>query len=576
MYVRPETLTLLYLSIFLAVITRWDRHPRLALSAAVVQVAWVNSHGLFVLGPIILVFGLIDAALRGGIFAPERRQWWRTILAASLATGLACLINPYGITGALYPIELAGTMSNPIFSRAYRGADADSRASSGPGGLWNLPLQLHLATMVLGALSFLVPLSWLVGVRLAGPRAAAQVAGCRRSRAGRPANRPARARSGLGRGQSRATTASQVVRDGRGGRSSVRAGGSAHSGSCSIAAFCHPELPGNAEQPPVRGGGRHGDGLEFRRMGRGRPAAQAADESGAGPASGRISPRLVAFGAVVLVLLWVGSGQFYRMTGEGRTIGLGEEPLWFPHEAARFAGQPEMPERFLSFHNGHASLFEYYHGPERKVYTDPRLEVAGADLFTRYTDLGRRESRRISPGGRPSSTRSGARSSWPTTNTTRTIGATLLRERPLALRLVRRDRRGVRPRLVRSKWSGRMPSISRPGISGRIHRSESRSDRRADGFAQGVPQVRDGARPPGASWPVRSSGSAWTTPGASCEPRPTRSTAGKILGQIELFRELPPQPIARFRAPFDPVFDLSIVRATYAFGAPWSWLRATS
>ena len=67
------------------------------------------------------------------------------------------------------------------------------------------------------------------------------------------------------------------------------------------------------------------------------------------------------------------------MTGEGRTIGLGEEPLWYPHQAARFAGEPGMPERFLSFHNGHASLFEYYHGPERKVYTDPRLEVAGAD-----------------------------------------------------------------------------------------------------------------------------------------------------------------------------------------------------
>ena len=75
------------------------------------------------------------------------------------------------------------------------------------------------------------------------------------------------------------------------------------------------------------------------------------------------------------------------MTGEGRVIGLGEEPLWFPHEAAQFAGKPGMPDRFLSFHNGHASLFEYYHGPERKVYTDPRLEVAGADLFKRYIEL---------------------------------------------------------------------------------------------------------------------------------------------------------------------------------------------
>src|SRR5262249_8205890 len=109
-YVRPETLTLLYLSIFLAVIVKWDRFPLLAFLLPVVQVAWVNSQGLFVLGPVVLGFGLIDSALRLGIFRAERRRWWKIILAASVATGLACLVNPYGIKGALYPVELAGTM----------------------------------------------------------------------------------------------------------------------------------------------------------------------------------------------------------------------------------------------------------------------------------------------------------------------------------------------------------------------------------------------------------------------------------------------------------------------------------
>ena len=98
-------------------------------------------------------------------------------------------------------------------------------------------------------------------------------------------------------------------------------------------------------------------------------------------------PRLVGAGAILAILVWVGSGLFYRMTGEGRTIGLGEETLFFPHEAARFAGRPEMPVRFVSFHNAHAALFEFYHGPERKVYTDPRLEVTGPDLYARYMKL---------------------------------------------------------------------------------------------------------------------------------------------------------------------------------------------
>src|SRR6185312_3969891 len=120
---------------------------------------------------------------------------------------------------------------------------------------------------------------------------------------------------------------------------------------------------------------------------------RSAERRGAGAAAvsarGVLMPRLVAAAAILAVFAWVGSGLFYRMTGEGRTIGLGEEPLFFAHEAARFAGRPEMPHHFLSFHNGHASLFEFYHGPERKVYTDPRLEVTGASLFKEYLDLNR-------------------------------------------------------------------------------------------------------------------------------------------------------------------------------------------
>jgi tetratricopeptide (TPR) repeat protein len=42
------------------------------------------------------------------------------------------------------------------------------------------------------------------------------------------------------------------------------------------------------------------------------------------------------------------------------------------------------------------------------------------------------------------------------------------------------------------------------------------------------------------------------------------SEAWKDLGLLELFREPPAQAAARFRARFDPVLDLSLVRATYA------------
>ena len=177
MYVRPETLTLLYLSVFLAVILRWDRFPRLSWVLPFVQIAWVNSHGLFVLGPIIISFALVDAALRFGFFGAERRKWWRTVLSASLATCGACLVNPYFIAGALYPIELAGTMRNPIFSRNIAELKtipdfldmAEWKTISDvfkSAGLYNLPMQLHLLTILLGALSFVLPMIWLLRVRL--------------------------------------------------------------------------------------------------------------------------------------------------------------------------------------------------------------------------------------------------------------------------------------------------------------------------------------------------------------------------------------------------------------------------
>ena len=37
MYVRPETLSLLFLAVFLAVLSRWDRYPWLAWALPVTQ-----------------------------------------------------------------------------------------------------------------------------------------------------------------------------------------------------------------------------------------------------------------------------------------------------------------------------------------------------------------------------------------------------------------------------------------------------------------------------------------------------------------------------------------------------------
>ena len=71
MYIRPETISLLYLAVVLAILFRWDRRPWLAFGLPVVQVCWVNTQGLFLLEPILIGFALVDAASRAGGLGPR-------------------------------------------------------------------------------------------------------------------------------------------------------------------------------------------------------------------------------------------------------------------------------------------------------------------------------------------------------------------------------------------------------------------------------------------------------------------------------------------------------------------------
>ncbi len=57
---RPEVFSLLWMAIYLMVLTRADGTPAAAWVLPPVQLLWVNTHGLFLLGPIILVAFLAD------------------------------------------------------------------------------------------------------------------------------------------------------------------------------------------------------------------------------------------------------------------------------------------------------------------------------------------------------------------------------------------------------------------------------------------------------------------------------------------------------------------------------------
>jgi tetratricopeptide (TPR) repeat protein len=118
---RPEVFSLLYLACFLAVLVRVERHPTLAWCLPLVQVLWVNTHGLFALGPIVLGCYLVERTTRAliGPGRPDdgqvrsRRALWRHLIPVSAAVAIACLLNPYGMRGAMFPLELFPKISDP-------------------------------------------------------------------------------------------------------------------------------------------------------------------------------------------------------------------------------------------------------------------------------------------------------------------------------------------------------------------------------------------------------------------------------------------------------------------------------
>ena len=111
---RPEVFSLAFLAAYMAVLLRCDRRPALAWALPAIQVLWVNSHGLFILGPLILGAYVADGAvrtLRGRRAAGEPAdrtgsRWWMHVGLASVAVVAACLVNPYGVARRLFPLEL--------------------------------------------------------------------------------------------------------------------------------------------------------------------------------------------------------------------------------------------------------------------------------------------------------------------------------------------------------------------------------------------------------------------------------------------------------------------------------------
>jgi tetratricopeptide (TPR) repeat protein len=111
---RPEAFTFLMIGIYMVLLTRYERGGarRLIYLLIPLQALWTNLQGLFVIGLVIISAYLLDGVAMGivarlkGEPPDAYSAGIRTLLVVFVGVALACLLNPYGTDGLLFPLTL--------------------------------------------------------------------------------------------------------------------------------------------------------------------------------------------------------------------------------------------------------------------------------------------------------------------------------------------------------------------------------------------------------------------------------------------------------------------------------------
>ncbi len=169
---RPEIFSVLWMALYLTILLKADVRPALAWFLPLIQLLWVNSHGLFALGPIILSVYLADRLIRAapglskpaGEPKPRRKRCWMHLGGASVLVGVACLVNPYGMRGTLFPLELFSKITawgGLYKSRIREFADlGDFVRTQGAPAIGSLYTRLECLLLCALPLSFIGPAIW--------------------------------------------------------------------------------------------------------------------------------------------------------------------------------------------------------------------------------------------------------------------------------------------------------------------------------------------------------------------------------------------------------------------------------
>ncbi|MCH9654655.1 MAG: hypothetical protein K0U86_02720 [Planctomycetes bacterium] len=340
--VRPEMLSLFYLSFWMFVISCVPAHPKMVWLIPLITLLWVNSHALFVLGLVVSVLFIADHLIRVGaqgrfgLEKPSTAISRFTYIRVGVLTLLACFLNPYLEQGFLFPLTLYEKFSvDQAFYSVRVGEFQPPVDFIKRSGLQNLYLFSQVLLAGLTLMSF-VPL--LLKKQVNPFRILLFIAFTH-----------------LAWKASRNTGIFSLI-----------------SGIIlcdNISDWIRLAVPPKVISAP-------GSRRENITQTNGLPG---------------ITILGSGFSACVFVFLIVSlfSGHWNRWGGEGKVLGLGEQEAWYAHAASKFAGQPGMPSRAFVSNMGQSAVYIFHNGPDRKVFFDGRLEVNTKETFQLYEQIKR-------------------------------------------------------------------------------------------------------------------------------------------------------------------------------------------
>ncbi len=113
---RPEQFTHLFGILLIFILVKDTKQKSsLVWFIPLIQIAWVNTHGLFLLGLGITGLFLVQKVLKEGTTDLMKRVFNETLFKVLLVQMGACLINPRGWEGATFPFHLWEVLNHPFY-----------------------------------------------------------------------------------------------------------------------------------------------------------------------------------------------------------------------------------------------------------------------------------------------------------------------------------------------------------------------------------------------------------------------------------------------------------------------------